>query len=43
LDGIKIYSKTSGTGNTGLYFVNENEYQDEIISKNRALLYGMLF
>jgi hypothetical protein len=43
LDGIKIYSKTSGTGKTGLYFVNENEYQDEIISKNRALLYGMLF
>ena len=43
LEGIKVYSKTPGTGKTGLYFVNENEYQDEIISKNRALLYGMLF
>lgn len=42
-EGIKVYSKTPGTGNTGLYFVNENDYQDEIISKNRALLYGMLF
>jgi uncharacterized ubiquitin-like protein YukD len=43
IEGIKVYSKTPGTGKTGLYFVNENEYQDEIISKNRALLYGMLF
>ena len=42
-DGIKLYSKEPGTGNTGLYFVNENDYQDEVISKNRALLYGMLF
>lgn len=43
LEGIKIYSKTPGTGKTGLYFVNENNHQDEVISKNRALLYGMLF
>lgn len=43
LDGIKIYSKTQGTGKTGLYFVNEDNYQDEIISKSRALLYSMLF
>lgn len=43
LEGIKIYSKEPGTGKTGLYFVNEENYRDEIISKNRALLYGMLF
>lgn len=43
LEGIKVYSKTPGPGKTGLYFVNENANQDEIISKNRALLYGMLF
>lgn len=42
-DGIRLYSKTLSTGKTGLYFVNENEYRDELISKNRALLYGMLF
>ena len=42
-EGIKVYSKTPGPGKTGLYFVNENDDQDEIISKNRALLYGMLF
>jgi hypothetical protein len=42
-DGIKIYSKTQGSGKTGLYFVNENDYQDEIISKNRALLYSIIF
>jgi len=43
LEGIKLYSKTQGTGKTGLYFVNENNYQDEVISKSRALLYSMLF
>lgn len=43
IEGIKVYSKTPGPGSTGLYFVNENNRQDEIISKNRALLYGMLF
>lgn len=43
VDGIKIYSKVPDTGATGLYFVNENNKRDEIISKNRALLFGMLF
>jgi hypothetical protein len=42
-EGIKLYSKEPGTGKTGLYFVNEENYRDEVISKNRALLYGMLF
>jgi len=42
-DGIRLYSKSPSTGATGLFFVNENENTDEIISKNRALLYGMLF
>lgn len=43
LDGIRVYSKTPGTGKSGLYFINEENYKDELISKNRALLYGMLF
>ena len=42
-EGIKIYSKTEGTGKSGLYIVNANNTSDEIISKNRALLFSMLF
>ena len=41
--GIKMYSTTEGPGGTGLYFVNDASKSDEIISKNRALLYSMLF
>jgi len=41
-DGVKIYAKSEGTGNTGLYFVNTNNTNDELISRNRALLYGYL-
>jgi len=43
LEGIKLYSKNPSTGKTGLFYINENNVKDEIISKNRALLYGMLF
>lgn len=42
-DGIKVYSKNQGPGGTGLYFVNDDEVQGEFISKNRALIYSMLF
>ena len=42
-EGIKLYSKTQGTGNTGLYFVNKSNTSDEIISNNRALVYSMIF
>jgi len=42
-DSVKIYCKDPGPGNTGLYYINKNEINDEIISKNRALLYGMIF
>lgn len=50
--GVKIYSLSSsdssgfqaGTvGDTGIYFVNSNENRDELIAKNRALLFSMLF
>tara|TARA_B110000977_G_scaffold187360_1_gene254369 strand:+ start:106 stop:1128 length:1023 start_codon:yes stop_codon:yes gene_type:complete len=41
--GIKLYSTTQGSGNTGLYFINEDNKADEMISKNRALLFSMLF
>lgn len=42
-EGIKIYSKSEAEGGTGLYFVNKNNTQDEIISRNRSLLFSMLF
>jgi hypothetical protein len=41
--GIKLYSKSEGTGRVGLYYVNSNETRDEIVSKNRSLLFSMLF
>ena len=41
--GIKLFSTTEGTGDTGLYYVNKSSTTGEIISKNRALLFSMLF
>lgn len=43
LDGVKIYAKTEYTGNTGIYFVNKSNTRDELISKNRAVAYSMIF
>lgn len=37
-----VYSKTPQTGDTGIYF-NNSTSNGELISKNRALLFGMLF
>jgi hypothetical protein len=42
-EGIRIYSKQESTGDTGLYFVNKSDTGGEFISKNRALLFSMLF
>jgi hypothetical protein len=41
--GIRLYSNPQGTGKTGLYYVNSNNTNDEVISKNRSLLFSMLF
>jgi len=44
-----IYSSSAGSGSTGLYFVNDtldtasNPGTGELISKNKALLFSMLF
>jgi len=43
LEGIKLYSQEQGTGKTGLYYINRNNTNDEIVSKNRSLLFSMLF
>ena len=41
--GVKLYSNTQGTGKTGLFYVNSTNTRDEIISKNRSLLFSMIF
>ena len=41
-NGVKVYAKSEGPGNTGLYYVNTNNERDELISRNRALLFGYL-
>lgn len=42
-DGVVLYSKAVGDGGTGLYFKNQDSTQDEIISRNKALLYSIIF
>ena len=42
-EGIKLYAKSEGPAGTGLYFVNSNETQDEVVSKKKALLFSMIF
>lgn len=41
--GIVLYSKTLGDGGTGLYFKNQDGTTDEVISRNKALLYSIIF
>jgi hypothetical protein len=38
-----IYSRLQSTGKSGIYFVNTENTRDELVSKNRALLFSMLF
>jgi hypothetical protein len=40
---IKLFSNNPNTGKTGLYYINTNSTTDEFISKNRSLLFSMLF
>ena len=42
-DGIILYGDTPGFGDTGLYYVNTNNKTDEVVGRNRSLLYSMLF
>ena len=43
LDGITLYAGDEADGGTGLYYTNDNGTTDEIISKNKSLLYSILF
>jgi hypothetical protein len=42
-DGTLLYGKEPGLGTTGLYYVNSNDTADEVIGRNRSLLYSMIF
>jgi hypothetical protein len=42
-EGIKLYVSDQYTGKTGIFFANAQNNRDELVSKNRALLFGMLF
>lgn len=42
-DGMKLYINEPQEGGTGLFFVNDSTTRDEIISRNRSLLFSMLF
>ena len=42
-EGVKLFASTESAGGTGLYYVNSNGTSDELISKDKALLYAMLF
>lgn len=42
-NGVVLYSKTLGDGGTGLYFKNQDGTTDEVISRNKALLYSIIF
>lgn len=43
VEGVKLYTSDPGTGAVGVYYVNRNNRNDELISKNRSLLFSMLF
>lgn len=42
-NGVKIYTKPAGAGDVGIYYKNSNDTTGELISKNRSLLFSMLF
>lgn len=43
ISGVKLYAKAQGSGGTSIYFVNEQQTQDELISRRRAILFSMIF
>jgi hypothetical protein len=46
-DNVLLYAAVPGTGTTGVYFVNDSaetaKQNGELISKNKALVFSMLF
>lgn len=42
-DGTKIYVKDPEYGGSGLYFVDRDDYRDELVSRRKAIAYSMIF
>jgi hypothetical protein len=40
---VKIYTKNETYGGTGVYFVNNQNTRDELVSRRKALAYSMIF
>jgi len=41
--GTTLYGDGKGTGGSGVYYINTDGTNDELISQNRAMLYSMIF
>jgi hypothetical protein len=41
-NGVAVYNKTIGGGGTGLY-VKNSQVNDELVSKSKAIVYGIIF
>lgn len=41
--GTTVYSKSIGDGGTGLFFTHQDGTNDELISRNKSLLYSIIF
>jgi hypothetical protein len=42
-DGVTFYANAAGDGGTGIYFKNDTGISDELVSRNKALLYSIIF
>jgi len=42
-DGVLIYSKAIGDGGSGVFFHHQDDTQDELVSRNKALLFSIIF
>ena len=41
-NGVAVYNNTMGGGGTGLYVIN-SQVNDELVSKSKAIVYGIIF
>jgi hypothetical protein len=42
-DGVLVYSKAIGDGGSGVFFHHQDDTQDELVSRNKALLFSIIF
>lgn len=41
--GVRLFASEQGTGASGIYYANSEQQKGEIVSKNRSLLFSMIF